>query len=79
MHGRNPKAPLFPAFRTSSNDLERQSYDPYPDYNGRMWRKKWKGSYALCRGPRGEEVSSYDRLLTAYIQDDQRKNIAAGD
>lgn len=28
-------------------------YRPYPKYNSQAWRKKWKGRYIACDGPRG--------------------------
>ncbi|KAG8532968.1 uncharacterized protein KY384_001750 [Bacidia gigantensis] len=66
----NPKAPLFPAFRTSSNELERQTYDPYPRYNSRPWRRKWRGSFATCQGPTGENLGMEARTLTAFAIDE---------
>ena len=54
---RNPKAPLFPAFKDSVKGLPSNIYDPYPEYNSRAWRKKWRGEHEPCLGPRGVDVN----------------------
>ena len=53
---RDPRAPLFPAFTTTSENVEPEIYEPYPRHNSRPWRGRRKGRYKPCIGPRGEEV-----------------------
>lgn len=42
-------------------------YNPYPEYNSPAWRKKWKGTHAACKGPRGVDVNEHeDDMLVAH-------------
>ncbi|KAI9690684.1 MAG: hypothetical protein M1820_009918 [Bogoriella megaspora] len=42
-------------------------YLPYPDYNSREWRMKWKGEYQPCMGPRERYLNeSLDDQVFAY-------------
>ena len=31
--------------------------DPYPIYNSRQWRSRWRGIHRPCQGPRGSHVN----------------------
>ena len=52
------------------HDLTSQIYRPYPDYNSKLWRRKWKGTHATCQGPRGVDVNNNeDDMLKAFDED----------
>lgn len=52
-------------------DLEKQDlpfarYNPYPDYNTRDWKRRWRGAHKACMGPRGVNVNGNpDDMLVA--------------
>lgn len=63
----NPSAPVVPALKGSAKELVSDIYNPYPEYNTRHWRNKWKGSHAPCIGPRGVEVNDNpDDMVKAH-------------
>ena len=52
-------------FTDNALDANRESvaYKPYPEYNGRDWRAKFKGDYVSCEGVAGELFNESDREL----------------
>lgn len=52
-------------------DLEKQDlpfapYNPYPDYDTREWKRRWRGAHKACMGPRGVNVNGNpDDMLVA--------------
>jgi hypothetical protein len=45
-----------------------QYYRPYPKYNSRAWKKKWKGKYVACNGPRGVLLDkSTDDIIQVHM------------
>ena len=62
-----PMRPSIPALQGSARELPSDFYDPYPEYNSRKWRKKWKGTHAPCLGPRGVDVNvNPDDMVKAH-------------
>lgn len=42
-------------------------YKPFPEYNNPEWRKRWKGEYSACIGPRGVALNeSTDDEVRVY-------------
>ncbi|KAK4694677.1 hypothetical protein P7C71_g2946, partial [Lecanoromycetidae sp. Uapishka_2] len=39
---KDPKAPSIPAFKESAESLPSDVYNPYPEYNSREWKKRWR-------------------------------------
>lgn len=71
---RNPQAPSFPAFKTSADELPSQLYNPYPNYNSRTWKGRWKGAHATCLGPRGVDVNGNEAdMVWANRHDPERQ------
>ncbi|KAL4895304.1 hypothetical protein BDV59DRAFT_211635 [Aspergillus ambiguus] len=44
-------------------------YDPYPAYNSKEWKRKWKGHFYPCRGPRGTYLDRTipEDMVSAYL------------
>lgn len=44
------------------------AYKPFPEYNSPAWKKKWKGEYQACLGPRGVALNeSTDDETQVYL------------
>lgn len=55
--------------KSSASDGEPLVYSPYPDFTSRSWRKRWKGAFQPCTGPRGKLLNqSADDLVRAYAR-----------
>lgn len=53
---------------TSGQSPRQVVYDPYPNYNSEEWRRKWRGDFAACEGPRGAALdrNSSDDMVSVY-------------
>lgn len=51
----------------AGHDTSFAVYNPYPDYNSRSWRRRWRGTHVPCKGPRGVDVNgNYNDMLVAH-------------
>lgn len=55
--------------RLDREGLSPKTYFPYPAYNSEEWEKQWKGQFASCKGPRGNDLNDTSpEMVKAYSQ-----------